>query len=96
MVCSHDPIFETSKESSIWRQKEHRGCHAKFVSAFHLSRRVSDENKASSISIRFIKITDSCVGRSFSMCSHDPIVGTNKNRVLENGSCEWALKQTPP
>ena len=25
----------------------------------------------------FFKITDPCVGRSFSMCSHDPIVETN-------------------
>ena len=27
------------------------------------------------------------------MCSHDPIFGTNKNRILKNGSCERALKQ---
>ena len=32
----------------------------------------------------FFKITDPCVGRSFSMCSHDPIFGTNKSRILEN------------
>ena len=31
----------------------------------------------------FFKITDSCVGRSFSMCSQDPIFGTNKNRFSE-------------
>ena len=24
VVCSHDPIFRTDKESSIWRQKDHR------------------------------------------------------------------------
>ena len=24
MVCSHDPIFRTNKESSIWRQNDHR------------------------------------------------------------------------
>ena len=23
-MCSHDPIFRTDKESSIWRQKGHR------------------------------------------------------------------------
>ena len=39
-VCSHDPFFRTDKESSIWRQND----HAKFAGAFHLSRRVSDEN----------------------------------------------------
>ena len=39
VVCSHDPFFRTDKESSIWRQND----HAKFVGAFHISRRVSDE-----------------------------------------------------
>ena len=33
----------------------------------------------------------SCVGGSFSMCSHHPIFGTNKHRNLRNGSCERAL-----
>ena len=51
VVCSHDPFFRTNKESSIWRQND----HAKFVGAFHLSRRVSDENRAGSISIRFFQ-----------------------------------------
>ena len=40
----------------------------------------------------FFKITDPCVGRSFSMCSHDPIFGTNKNRILRNGWRERVLK----
>ena len=84
VVCSHDPIFRTNKELSIWCQNDHR-----YV--FHLSRRMWDENKASSISNRFFKITDPCVGRSFSMCSYDPIFGTNKNRILKNGSCERAF-----
>ena len=34
------------------------------------------------------KITDSCVGRSFMLCLHNPIFGTNKNWILEFGSCE--------
>ena len=92
VVCSHDPIFRTNKEPLIWRQKRSLGYHAKFVDAFHLSRRVSDENRACSISIRFFEVTDPCVGRSFSMCSDDPIFGTNKNRILKNGSCERALR----
>ena len=45
VVCSHDPFCRTNKESSIWRQNH----HAKFVVAFRLSRRVSDENKACNI-----------------------------------------------
>ena len=89
VVCSHDPFFRTNKESSIWRQND----HAKFVGAFHLSKRerVSDENRACSISIRFFKIRDPFDGRSFLMCSHDPFFGTNKNRILKNGSCERAF-----
>ena len=86
-MCSHDPFFRTNKESSIWRQND----HAKFVGAFHLSRRVSDKNRACSISIRFLKIKDPFDGRSFLMCSHDPLFGTNKNRILKNGSCERAF-----
>ena len=78
-MCSHDPFFRTNKECSIWREND----HAKFVGAFHLSRRVSDENRACSISIRFFKITDPFDGRSFLMCSHDPFFGTNKNRSLK-------------
>ena len=89
MVCSHDPFFRTNKESSIWRQND----HAKFVGAFHLSRRVSDENRACSISIRFFKIKDPFDGRSFLTCSHDPFFGTNKNRILKNGSCEQAFSE---
>ena len=87
MVCSHNPFFRTDKESSIWRQND----HAKFVGVFHISRRVSDENRACSISIRFVKITDLFDTRSFLMCSHDPFFGTNKNRILKNGSCERTL-----
>ena len=90
MVCSHDPIFRTNKESLIWRQND----YAELVGAFHLSRKVSDENKACSISIRFFKITDPCVGRSFSMCSHDPIFETNKNRILKKGSCTRAFRES--
>ena len=89
-MCSHDPFFRINKESSIWLQND----HAKFVDAFHLSRRVSDENRTCSISVRFFKIKDQFDGRSFLMCSHDPFFGTNKNRILKNGSCEQALRWT--
>ena len=77
-MCSHDPFFRTKKEFSIWHQND----HTKFVGAFHLSRRVSDENRACSIPSVFFKITNS-FDRSFLMCSHDPFFGTNKNRILQ-------------
>ena len=60
--------------------KRLQGYHAKFVRAFHLSRRVFYFHL-------FFKITNSCVRRSFSMCSRDLIFGTNKSRILKNGSC---------
>ena len=62
------------------------------IQNFHLSRRVSDENRACSIYIRFYKITDLFDGRSFLMCSHDPFFGGNKNRILKNRSCKQALR----
>ena len=37
-----------------------------------------------------------CLGRSLLLCSHDPIFGTNKNRILEIGSCERALDDLFP
>ena len=79
-MCSHYLIFRPNKESSIWRQNDHRDVMQNLSTPFHLSIRVSDENRVCSISICFffLKITDPCVGRSFSMCSHDPTFGTNK------------------
>ena len=79
-------FFRTNKESSIWLQND----HAEFVGDFHFSRRVLNENRACSISIRFFKIKDSFDGRSFLMCSHDPLFRTNKNCILKNGLCEQA------
>ena len=34
----------------------------------------------------FSKIKNPFDGRSFLMCSHEPFFGTNKNRILKNGS----------
>ena len=84
-----DLFFKTDKESSIWHQND----HAKFVGAFHVSRRVSDENRACSISICFFfLITDPFDGRSFLICSHNQFFETNKNWIFKNGSFEWAFR----
>ena len=40
----------------------------------------------------FFKITDPFDGRLFLMCSDDLFFGTNKNRILKNGSCEQTLR----
>ena len=48
IVCSHHRFSELTKNlRSIWRQND----HAKFVGAFHLPKRMSDENRAYSISM---------------------------------------------
>ena len=52
VVCSHDPIFRTNKESSIGAKRS-QGYHIRFLGAFQLARRLSDKNRACSISIRF-------------------------------------------
>ena len=57
-----------------------------FVGACYLSRRVSYALFPSAF-----KLKDPCVGSSFSLFSYDPIFGTNKNRILEVGSCERPL-----
>ena len=87
MVCSHDPFFRTNKESSIWRQND----HANFVGAFQGECRMKIEHVL--FPSVFFKITDPFDGRLFLMCSHDPFFGTNKNRILKNGSCERAFRE---
>ena len=91
VVCSHDPIFRTGKETSIWRPNDHRDIMQNLSAPF-ICPEDCPMDRACSISIRFFKIKDPCVGRSFSMCSHDPIFGTNKNRILKDGSCERAFR----
>ena len=91
-VCSHDPISRTDKESSILAPKRSQGHHAKFVGAFHLSRKVLDKIDYALFPSVFFKITDPCVERSFFMHSHDPIFDLNKTRILKNGSCQWGYR----
>ena len=82
VMCSPSD-FQNSQRIVNLAPKRSQGYHPKLIGTFHPSRRVSDENRACSISIPFFsKLMDPCVGRSFLMCSHDPIFGTNKNRIL--------------
>ena len=41
----------------------------------------------------FFKIKDPFDGRSFLICSQDPLFRTNKNRILKNVSCEKAFRK---
>ena len=71
VVCSHDPIFRANKESSIWHQNVlSQGYHAKFVGTFRLSGRMSDENRACSISIRFFSKLRIRVSEGHFQCVH--------------------------
>ena len=79
VVCSHDLIFRTDKGSSSWDQNDHWDIMQNLSVPF-----IFQEECWMKIEH---KITDLCVGRPFSMCSNDPIFGTNKNRTLKNGSC---------
>ena len=95
VVCSHDPIFRTNEGSSIWRQNDHRDIMQNLSAPFISQEECRMKIEVCSISICFFRITDpSCVGRSFSVCSHDPIFRTNRDRILKNGSCERASKVT--
>ena len=91
-MCSHDPIFRTDKESSIWRQNDHRDITQNLSAPFIFQEECLMKLKLVLFPSVFVKITDPCVGRSFLMCSYDPIFGTNKNRILKNGSCERAFR----
>ena len=87
VVCSHDPFFRTNKESSIWRQNDNAKLLVPFI--FQEERRMKIGHVL--FPSFFFKITDLFDGRSFLMCLHDPFFGTNKNRILKNGSCEQAF-----
>ena len=91
VVCSNGPIFITNKESSIWRQNDHRDIMQNLSALFIFQEECQMKIEHVLFPSVFFKIMDPCVGRSFSMCSHDPTFGTNKNRILKNGSCERAL-----
>ena len=91
VVCSHDPIFRTNKKSSIWCQNDHSDIVQNLSAPFIFQEECLMKIEHALFLSVFFKIMDPCFGRSFSMCSHDPIFGTNKNRILKNGSCERAL-----
>ena len=61
--------------------------------ASRFSLTLSDENRASSISIRFLELTEPTIGKSLYWYSHDPIFWNRNNRVRQIGSCERALKE---
>ena len=77
-MCSHDPIFRTNKESSIWRQNDRRDIVQDLLAPFIFQEECGMKTEHVLFpSVFFFKITDPYVGRSFSMCSHDPIFETN-------------------
>ena len=78
-VCSHHPIFRTNKESSIWRQNHHsdimQNLSAPFI--FEEECRMKIEHVLFPPVFSKLRIR---VGRSFSVCSHDPIFQQKSDR----------------
>ena len=83
VVCSQDPISRTNKESLIWRQNDHRDIMQNLLAPFIFQEKCRMKIEHVLFPSVFFKITDPCVGRSFSMCLHDPTFGTNRNRILK-------------
>ena len=79
VVCSHN------EEPSIWRQNDHRDIMQNLSVPFIFQEECPMKIEHVLFPSVFFKITDPCIGRSFSICSHDPIFGTNKSRILKNG-----------
>ena len=84
VVCSHDPTFITYNEHSIWRQNDHMDIMQNLSAPFIFQEECRMKIEHALFTSVFVKITDPCVERSYLMCSHDLIFGTNKNRILKN------------
>ena len=93
VVCSHDPIFRTSKDFSIWRQNDHRHIMENLSAPFIFQEECRMKKERVLFPSVFQNYGSVC-WKVISMCSHDLIFGTNKNLILENGSCERALTLT--
>ena len=81
VVCSQDPIFRTNKESSIWHQNDHRDIMQNLSASFIFQEECWMKMEHVLFTSIF-QITDPCIGRSFSMCSHDPIFGNQQKSDL--------------
>ena len=82
VVCSDDPIFGTNKESSM---DNLQNLSAPFIFQEECRMKIEHFLFPSVFSNLRIRV-------SFSMCSFDPVFGTNKNRIRKNGKCEQALR----
>ena len=87
VVCSHYPFFELTKNLQFGAKTIMPNLSVPFI--FHRECRMKIEHVL--FPSVFFKITDPFDGKSFLMCSHDPFFGTNKDRILKNGSCERAF-----
>ena len=81
---SHDPIFKTKKESSIWRPNDHSYITQNLSAPFIFEEECQMKIEHVLFPSVFFKITDPCVGRSFSVSAYDLIFGINKIQILKN------------
>ena len=92
VVCLHYPIFRTDKESSILRQNDHRDIMQNLSAPFIYQEKCQMKIEHVLLpSVFFFQNYRPMCRKVISLCSHDPIFGTNKNRILKNGSCERAF-----
>ena len=91
-MCSHYPTFRTNKESSIWLQNDHRDAMKNLSAPFIFQ----DECRMKIEHVLFPSFFSKLrihVSEGHFQCVHTiPIIGTNKNRIRKNGTCEWALR----
>ena len=88
VVCSHDPIFRTDKESSIWRQNDLRDIMQNLSAPFIFQEECRMKIEHALVPSVFPNLRIRVSEGHFQCVLHDPIFGTNKNRILKNESCE--------
>ena len=92
VVCSHDPIFKTNKESSIWLQNDHRDIMQNLSVPFIFQEECLIKIEHVLFPSVFSKLGIRVSEGNFQCVHTIRFFGTNKNRIRKNGSCEPAFK----
>ena len=92
VICNvHDPIFRTDKESSIWHQNDHRDIMQNLSEPFIFQEECRMKIEHVLFPSVFFKVMDPCIGRSFSMCSHDRFSAPTKIASLKTDRVKGPL-----
>ena len=87
-MCSNDPIFRTDKESSNWRQNDHRDIMQNWLAPFIFQEECWMKIEYVLFPYVFSKLPTRVSAGHFQCVHTIRFFGTNKNRILKNGSCE--------